>query len=168
MNPYGPPGAPAPYPQVQPAYGAPPPGSVSEGALELLRQTRPWVMFIGVMCFIGSGFMLIVAAFMAFAGAAAGMAAAPSSKMFPPALLGLLYVPIAGLYVYPGVKLWMYGSAIGRLLESRSTPDLESALLQQKSFWKFSGISVIVMFVFYVVLFFALIAIGVATGMGKM
>jgi len=166
MNPYGPPGVSAPSPQVQAPYGAPP-GSVSEGAIELLRQTRPWVTFISVMCFIGSGFMLIIAAFVALAGAAVGTAAGPSAKMFPPAALAIIYVPIAALYLYPGVKLWMYGSAIERLLASRSTTDLESALLEQKSFWKFSGIAAIAIIVLYVVVIVGAVAYGVSQ-MGRL
>jgi len=66
--------------------------------------------------------------------------------------LGLVYLPLAALYVYPGIKLFKYGSAIGRLMASREPADLELALEQQKSFWKFSGISALVMVVLYVVI----------------
>jgi len=58
-----------------------------------------------------------------------------------------------------------YGSAIGRLLETRAGADLEDALLQQKSMWKFSGISAIVIIVLYILLFVVMIGVGVSGAM---
>ena len=76
---------------------------------------------------------------------------APSNgaSPIPMAALGAVYIPFALLYVYPALKLWGYSSAIGRLLASRSSMDLEAAPSQQKSLWKFAGISTIVMIVLY-------------------
>jgi hypothetical protein len=44
-------------------------------------------------------------------------------------------------------------------METRASTDLEDALLQQKSLWKFSGISAIVMIVLYILLFIVLIGV---------
>jgi hypothetical protein len=161
-NPYSPPAAaPLPYPPGN--YGAPQ-GGVSEGAVALLLQTRTWVRIISIFCFIGAGLMLLASVGMFIAGAVAS-AAASSSSPIPMAALGLVYMPFAALYIYPGIKLWMYANAIGRLGASRSTVDLEGALLQQKSFWKYSGISAIVMVVLYVLFFIGVMAFGVLQGM---
>jgi hypothetical protein len=86
---------------------------------------------------------------------------------FPMGFLGLIYVPLAALYIYPGMKLWAYASAIARLLASRSTADLESALGQQKSFWKFSGIAAIVVVVLYFVIIVGAIAMVAVAAAGK-
>jgi hypothetical protein len=154
----------AAYPAPPAPYGAPPAGNVSEHAVELLRQTRPWVLFLSVLFFLASGFMLLAGLGMVALGAATTTDAAK----FSPALIGLVYVPLAFLYVYPAIKLWKYGSAIGQLVASRSAADLEAALGQQKSFWKYSGIAAIVVIVLYVVVFGVALAIGVASGLGKM
>jgi hypothetical protein len=140
---------------------------VSDLAVDLLRQTRPWVLFLSVLFFISSGLMLLLGVGMAVVGAAASATASGATK-FPPALIGLVYVPLGFLYIYPALKLWKYGSAIGRLVASRSPGDLEDALAQQKSFWKYSGVAAIVVMVLYLVVFIVAIAIGVAAGLGKM
>lgn len=166
MNPYSPPGPPPGYPAAPPDYGvaAPVTGGVTELAVDLLRQTRPWVMFLGILCFVASAFMLLGGIAMIGLGAMASEGAEGGMR----AALGIVYLPLAGLYVYPGIKMWMYGTAIGRLMASRATADLEAALLQQKSLWKFSGIAAIVVVVLYLLFFVGAIAFGVAKGLGKM
>lgn len=167
MNPYTPPGAVAgPYPPEQ-SYGAV--GmtgvmGVTNLAIELLRQTRPWAMIISILCFIGSAFALLAAGGMFLIGAT--MPTTPNTP-FPMSILGLIYLPFAGLYIYPGLKLWSYGSAIARLVASRSTADLENALSQQKSFWKFSGISALVVIVLYIVGIVAMVGIAAVTAAAK-
>lgn len=161
MNPYAPPTSPyAPAPAMAPPATA---GVVSEQSLEMLRQTRPWVLLMGVLCFIGSAFMLLGGLGMLAMGAMASATA--SAKTFAPMAIGVIYIPLAGLYVYPGLKLTKYGSVIGRLLQTRASADMEAALEQQKSFWKFAGITTIVMIVLYIVLIIAMMAVGVGTAM---
>jgi hypothetical protein len=164
MNPYSPPADLPPFPgAVMAAAAAPmPPGAVSEVAVDLLRQTRPWVMFLSVLSFIGCAFMLLAG--LAMVGV--GLMASGAEKGVQ-ALIGAVYLPMAGLYVYPGIKMWTYGSAIGRLLSSRSTVDLEEALRQQKSFWKFGGIAAIVVIGLYIVVFLGALVVGVVASMGK-
>ena len=160
MNPYAPPTTPyAPPPAMAPPA---PGGMVSEQSVEMLRQTRPWVMLMGVLCFIGSAFMLLGGLAVIAMGA---LASATTAKSAAPMALGLVYVPLSGLYIYPGLKLTKYGGAIGRLLQSRAIPDLDAALEQQKSFWKFAGITTIVMIVLYIFLFIGMMAVGVGSAM---
>jgi Family of unknown function (DUF5362) len=152
MNPYSPPAASMDAPP-SPAYGTDPRAVPTEATVELLRQTRPWVVFLGVMAFIGTAFMLLGGLGSIALGLMGGRETAPM------AMLGMVYIPLALLYVYPGLKLWGYGSAINRLTVNRSPEDLEAALAHQKSFWKFAGITTIVMMVLYFLVFvFAMIA----------
>jgi hypothetical protein len=160
MNPYAPPTSPyAQSPAMAPA--ANPGGAVSEQSVEMLRQTRPWVMLMGVLCFIGSAFMLLGG----FAMLAMGAFASATTKSAAPMALGVVYIPLAGLYIYPGLKLTKYAGAIGRLLQTRASPDLDAALEQQKSFWKFAGITTIVMIILYIVFFIGMMAVGVGSAM---
>jgi len=135
---------------------------VTEQSVEMLRQTRPWVMLMGVLCFIGSAFMLLGGLAVI---AMSALESAATKSVFPTAALGVIYIPLAGLYIYPGLKLTKYGGAIGRLLQSRAAPDLDAALEQQKSFWKFAGITTIVMIVVYILFFIGMMAVGVGTAM---
>jgi len=157
MNPYTPPAAAygAPY-AASPSHGAAPTEAVTELAIESLRQTRPWVLFLSVLAFLGSGFMLLAGIGMTIVGLVASKGQGFQS------LIGLAYIPFGLVYVYPAVKMWAYGSAISRLSMSRSTSDLEAALVQQKHIWKFLGIAAIVMIIVYALMIgaFALMAVG--------
>jgi hypothetical protein len=170
MNPYSPPAPPdaqfpvAPYPTGPSAYAAPAAGTVSELAVLFLQQTRPWVLLLSVLTFLSSGLMFLLGAGILVLGAAAAFA---TSDKFPVVLVGLFYLPLGLIGLYPGIKLWKYGSAIGQLLLSRSSADLEQALGQQKSFWKYSGIAAIVLLVLYIGLIGVTVAIGVAGALGK-
>lgn len=146
--------SPEPYGNAADDRGA----QVAESAVEQLRQTRPWVVFLSVMAFIGSGFMLLGGVLVMFVGALA-----PTGSAVPSVALGALYIPMAFLYIYPAIKLWAYGGAINRLLASRTSEDLAAALGQQKSFWKYAGILTIAMIALYVVVIIGAVVVGVAT-----
>lgn len=174
MNPYSP-----PLPAADPYAGAPAPyrapaGAVPEGAIEMLRQTRPWVVFMSVVAFLGSAFLFVAALFMFAVGflMPAGLKGGGGAEVFGGAVgmvygaMGFVYLPFAAMCIYQGIKLWAYGSAIGRLLTSRAAADLEDAMQHQKTYWKFSGISVIVIFVLYILLFVGIMVVGVAAGLG--
>lgn len=158
-NPYASPAPTAPYgsPAGEAPYRSDERAEVSEATVEVLRQTKPWVMFLSIMSFIGSAFMLLGGVVVMAAGAFA-----PSGGAVPTAALGAVYIPMAFLYIYPALKLWGFSSAIGRLLASRSQMDLEAALGQQKSFWKFAGILTIVMIALYGLFFIGMIVIGIS------
>lgn len=161
MNPYLPPTSGTSNP---PAGGfgavadavAPDRAGVSDMTMETMRQTKPWVMLMGVFTLLGSAFMLLAAILMMGVGAMM-----PRNGPVSSAVLGLVYLPMAALYVYPGIKLWQYGSAIGRLMATRATSELEAALAQQKSFWKFVGILTLVIVVLYAVIFLFAIVGGI-------
>jgi len=147
-----------------------PPGLVSAAAVQQLASTKPWVRFVSVMTFIGAAFMLLVAVGMFFTSismnSAGGsvMAKASSNNLLAGNLglvgLGSFYVVSAFIYIYPGVKLWKYANCIGSLLQSGSEADLVAALKQQRSFWKFAGIMMIIMLVIFVIF----IGFGVVAG----
>ena len=72
--------------------------------------------------------------------------------------VGLVYLVFAILYIYPSVRLWQYASSISRLEASRDSFSLETALDQQRSFWKFVGIVVTITIIVYafVIVFFVM------------
>jgi hypothetical protein len=104
----------------------------------LLLQTRPWVRFLGVLGFIGTGLMLLAAAGMVFAAVAN-----PGGRGIPrvQALsLGGIYVVMAFMYIIPSFYLMRYASRISTFLEEGGAVALDAALEAQKSFWKTAGI----------------------------
>lgn len=121
----------------------------------MLRQTKPWVRFMSVIMFIGSGFMALGGAIMM----AAGAAGAPG---VPGAFLGILYILMAILYVIPAVFLWRYADRIGSFLLQRTPGALAHALEAQKSFWKFVGILTLIVLCVYAFMLLFVVFAGVA------
>ena len=145
-------------------------GQVPPGSIQALKETRPWVLFLASLGIIGTGLMLLAALGMLLAGGAvsrsAGMPAGMSAGLMAGLALG--YLILALIYIYPIVKLFKYSGAIKRLSYSGSAADLDEALRQQKSFWKFMGIAALVLMVLYFVAIIVVIAGGFsAAGMGR-
>jgi hypothetical protein len=145
---YQPPSAPNydEAPRAAPGASAEVPGEV----LDLLAQTRPWVRFLAVLGFIACGFLLLGALFVLAAGAAAG----GGEKT----LIGLIYLPLAVLYMFPSLFLWRYGGAIGELLAGGGVPKLVDAIRHQKSFWRLIGILTLVILCLYILI---IVVVGV-------
>ncbi len=135
FNPYQPPSAPT---QNQ---WANPQGQVSGGVIESLRKTRPWVLFLAILGFIGTGFMVL---------GTLGMLAA-FSKMGMPMGFALLYLLAGAFALIPAVLLVRYSSAINRLMHGGGVAELEQAVDAQRVYWQTMGIMVIVGFVLYIV-----------------
>ena len=124
-NPYSPPLT--SYPDTARPYQQPflAEAGPTQLTIDVLRQTKPWVMFVSVLGFLGSALCALAGVGMMVIGAFGGMGA--HTPAFPALALGAIYLPLALLYIYPSMKLWSYGSAIGRLVANRSSEDLEAA-----------------------------------------
>lgn len=153
-------------------------GQVSAATVLALKQTRPWVLLLAILGLIVVGLMLLgglgmlaAGAFAGSVGGAGGAGGAAAPTGMPTALfagMGVGYLLIAILYLYPIIKLFKFSGAISRLSVSGAVRDLEVALQQQKSFWKFVGILTLVMMVLYAIaiMAFAGSAMSAAGGMG--
>lgn len=131
-------------------YAPPAPAvSVSERTIQELEGTRPWVRFIAIMTWILSGLMVLFAVGMVAASLigsnGAGMEAGAAIG------LGVFYLLLAALMLYPAFKMTAYAKWIGSLSTSRSTADLENALQQQRLVWRFYGILMAIYLVFMVI-----------------
>jgi hypothetical protein len=107
-------------------------------------------MFMSVLMFIGCGFMLLGGIAILGMGATLGSMRGGAGA-FPGMMIGAIYIPFSFVLIYPAIKLWAYGSSIGRLNASHAPQDLDAALAHQKSYWKFCGIMTIVMIALYIV-----------------
>jgi hypothetical protein len=140
-------------------------GQVSAGTVQALKETRPWVKFLAVLGMIGTVLMLLggIGGLAAFTFAASGSSGLGPWGPGMVALMAVLYLAMALLYIYPILKLFKYSGAITRLSQSGSVRDLEDALGQQKSFWKFIGILTLIMVVIYLVFIILMVVGGVST-----
>jgi hypothetical protein len=139
-----------------------PTNGVDPRAIAALQGTKPWVRLCSVIGFIGAGFIFLAALAMFLGGAA--VLATDSKQTMPftgfSIVLGVVYLLMGVLYLFPSVKLWKYGSAIVQLLASGTYDDLVEALEQQRGFWKFVGVLVLVMLAIYALIFLGAIVFG--------
>lgn len=145
----------------------------SQITAEVVRQlsgTRPWVRFISIMVFIGAGFMVLAGlgmlVFGVIGGAAMSKVGAGSSEGAMvagiPVLMAVIYLVLAVIYIFPGVKLWKYASRIAELEASGSAESLAAALGEQRTFWKFVGIVAIIMISLYLLVIVGAVIASVA------
>ena len=129
--------------------------NVTDPMLLSLRQTKPWTMLISIVGFVYCGFMVILGVGSTFMLSMLG-----PNKSFPSGiLLGAVYIIMAVVYFFPAFYLFKFSSSLGRLVEGGGATELEQALLNQKSFWKFMGILVIVGIALSIIAIIAAIAV---------
>ncbi len=122
------------------------PITVTDRMLDVLRQTKPWVTFLSILAFVGTGLLALVALVMFSAGGI--LKNLPHQPGVPPffgpgvvAVFGVLYLVMAVfIYLLPCLILFRYGTAIGRIVTGDGQTAMEEALSKQKSFWKYIGI----------------------------
>jgi len=140
---------------------------VAASTIALLSATKPWVRFLSVLMWIGVAFMLLAALGM---GVVSMMGIAKQVKPGPLGgmeflVLAVIYGVMSFIYIYPAIKLWKYANRIGSLGATRSVADLDSALNEQRSFWKFIGVMTIIMLSLYVVAIIGFVAVGAGAAM---
>ena len=122
-------------------------GIITENMRAYLKGAAPWLKFMGVLGFIGAGLMalwgvgsLALAPFMGSAWGEMGFTFG--------GLLGggmaLLYIGSGALMFFPALFTFRFGSKISYYLRTSAEHDLEAALKNNKSLWKFTGIITIV------------------------
>ncbi|MCW1886447.1 DUF5362 family protein [Luteolibacter flavescens] len=130
------------------AHGNPYPsstGQTSPAIIQALAGTKPWVRLCSIIGFICAGFMVLGGLMMMAGGAIGGMSNSRAAGFgWIQSIMGLIYIAMSLMYVFPSVKLWKYGTAILNLMSSQSATDLEQAMEAQRGFWKFVGIVILV------------------------
>lgn len=131
-------------------------GVMTDQIISAMQKTRPWVLFLAILGFIGTAFTVLAAVPMMMGGAMMGNMEGVDADIAPFGSgmmigMGVLYLVIGVIYFMASLYLLRYASAIKRLTSSLSVADLETALSQQASFWKLIGILALVSIVLMVV-----------------
>lgn len=138
-------------------------GGLTSRSVQALAQTKPWVIFLSILGFIGGGFMGLYALIMAFGAIAAISQVGGIGAIL--LLFALLFAAGAAIYIYASYQLLTYGTSIGRFQITKDPHVLEKALIAQKSFWKLVGIVTAVYLISIPVLWILMLLLG---GLGAM
>jgi len=137
-NPYQSPESPV-VPETQNSSG----NLLTETMIKYLVEASPWLRFIGIIGYIGSGIMLITGILVPlglFASSAiVGDLGGLSSWIFL-----LIYLPAGIIMFFPAHFTHNFGHKIRNYKFSNSNEDLEQAFKNNKSLWKFYGIICII------------------------
>ncbi len=134
---------------------------VNETAIEYLRSSAKWSMFLAIMGFIGIGFMILGALAIATVGSLGGgmMGGIPGMQTG----IAIIYIVMALLYFSPIYYLYKYASDMKNALNQKDNELLTNSLGYLKSHHKFLGISIIVIMSLYALFIFGMIIFGIGS-----
>jgi hypothetical protein len=109
---------------------------------EILRQTRPWLLLIGVFGILMTVVPILVMILSHFfAGGGIGV----------PGIAELLILVVFGaMFVVPLVLMFRYAQCISRFVAQPNMVNLLSALRPLRTFWRFAGGIVLAIVVLYI------------------
>ena len=134
---------------------------VKESAKADLLTAAKWTKFLCVVGCIGIALIVIFAIFLFGAGTVASSMF--SDVPFGAVAMGIIYLVIAALYIYPIIKGFQFASGAKAACLSDNENELARGIKGLSSLTKFWGILTIICLVIYaLVILFALIGVGVA------
>ncbi|MEJ1223107.1 DUF5362 family protein [Sediminicola sp. 1XM1-17] len=131
--------------------------SITGTAINYLTETGKWAKFLSVIGFIFTGLIFIMAFF-----AGSMLSIMPGEQINPISsgmgiMVGLIYGVLGLLYFFPTLYLFKFSQKLKLAITTKNNEDLNGALGNLKSLYKFWGILTIIMVGVYVV--FGLIAL---------
>lgn len=142
-------------------------GVLTDSIVDSLSKTRPWVLFLAILGFIGAALMALGSLPMLLGSAMMGSMEGGDAELGAMAGagimigMGVMYLLIAVIYFMASLYLLRYAGSIKRAVESLGVADLEAALAQQASFWKLVGIMALV----FIVMMIGLMVAGIGGAM---
>jgi hypothetical protein len=136
--------------------------SLSVTMLQYLFEASPWLRFVGILGYIGSGLSC-------FGGIIFTIVVLLNSEftsgldMFSSWVLPLVYIPVGLLLFFPSHFTYRFGQKLRTYHYSHLHEDLETAFKYNKSLWKFNGILYIVYLASIPVLIVILLVVGIVS-----
>jgi len=148
-------------------------GLITETMLIHLKAAAPWMVFIAILGFVTSGFTALwgIASFSLapFFGSAYQFGNVDFANIFGIAIFGASMAVLsfggAVIIFFPSLFLYRFGNKIRAYLRSGTDGDLEAALKNNKSLWKFYGILCIVYLSLLPVLIIGIVIWAIATAL---
>lgn len=111
-----------------------------------LLEAAKWGKFLAITGYVLMGLLVLVAIVMTVAMSALSQVAGSG---FPMALVGLLYILLAGIYYFPVTYLYKFSVQMKQAIQIQNEGLLTSGFQNLKSLFKFLGIFTIVLLSLY-------------------
>jgi hypothetical protein len=118
---------------------------VTENSKTYLKSAAAWCKFLAILNFIGIGCMALGGSIAILPGSLVG---SYTPVPVPMALLGFVYLALAVILFFPALYLYRFSTKTPLSLATNNVFELEDALKDMKSYWKFRGILAIVAIAF--------------------
>ncbi len=131
---------------------------VTDTSVRMLLEAGKWAKFLSIVGFVMIGLLVVAALFMIVAGSSMPLGLGRSG-----AIVGVAYLLSAVLYFFPTYFLFQFAVKIKSGFGTNSQSEMDLALTNLKSMFKFVGILTIVVLAIYLLVFlFAFIAVAAA------
>lgn len=124
---------------------------VNSASKVYLAETAKWANFFAILGFIFLGLIVVMAIVFGFfmSSVTAEVIPIPGGGAF----FALIYIIVAGLYYFPTMYLYKFAKHAKVAVKSDDTHQLQIALENQKSAYKFVGIMMIISLALYALVF---------------
>ena len=145
--------------------------TLNDLAVDSLRESAKWTMFLSIVGFIFIGLMFIGGAVTIVSLSAitdepefGGMNPFGAVKNF----IGIIYLVMAAIYFFPVLYLYKYSKGVKEAINFSNSEVLADALQNLKSHYKFVGILTIVLLCLYALAFIGIIIFAASMASGAM
>ena len=135
---------------------------ITPESLAFLVKAAKWGKFMAILGFIVTGLLLVSGIVMSFVFNAVLDEMVPLNMPFPPVVLSVIYILIAGVYIIPVIFLNSFCNNVLKAANFSSTEHLTTSLKNLKNLFVFIGVSTVIILAIYLV---ALIIVGSAAVM---
>jgi hypothetical protein len=123
---------------------------LNQTALEYLRESAKWSMFLAILGFVGVGFLALMAIIMTSVMSALPDTSGPLGAV--KGIVSIVYLVIALIYLFPVYYLYRYASNAKKAIYSKDSGLLTDAFGALKSHHKFLGIAAIIIISLYILM----------------
>jgi hypothetical protein len=135
---------------------------ITTESLAFLVKAAKWGKFMAILGFIVTGLLLVSGVLMSFVFNAVQDEMVPLNMPFPPIVLSVIYILIAGVYIIPVIFLNSFCNNVLKAANFCSTEHLTKSLKNLKNLFVFIGVSTVIILAVYLI---ALIIVGSAAVM---
>ncbi|MDI9258500.1 DUF5362 family protein [Flavobacterium sedimenticola] len=121
---------------------------LNQTALDYLRESAKWSMFLAILGFIGVGFLALMAIFMT--SVMSVMPETPGPFGAISGFISIFYLVIAVIYLFPIYYLYRYANNTKKAIFTKNSELLTDAFGALKSHHKFLGIAAIIIISLYI------------------
>ncbi|MBY0486791.1 MAG: hypothetical protein K2P85_06355 [Flavobacteriaceae bacterium] len=136
---------------------------LNEQAIDALRVSAKWSMFLAIMGFVGIVFMIFGAIFMSSVMSMIPQTPGPFGNLR--GFISIFYIAMAALYFAPIYYLYKYASDMKNALLSSSSDLVATALGYLKSHHKYLGVSIIILISLYFLMVVGMIVFFASSAM---